>query len=333
MPLPDAEKIRTAALSSLEEFRTFSVSDTCQGQRIDQVISAQIPDLSRQRAQTLLRNAAVTLNGIVVLKPSRSVQPGDVVVVRIPPPQPTKVEPEDIPLTILYEDDFLAIIDKPPGLIVHPTGSIRSGTLVNALLHRFGSLSVIGGVMRPGIVHRLDRETSGLLIVAKQDSTHRALQDQFKARAIQKTYWAMVHGVPKVNSGTVDAPIGRHPGNPKRYAVRPEGKPAVTEWTLLKSRADVAWLEVHPRTGRTHQIRVHLRHIGFPILKDRMYGFRNSQLKGQWIDLLHEYPGILLHARSVGFTHPVSNDMMTFQTDPPQEFLRAIDWIKGLETE
>jgi len=331
--LPDTEKKCDEFPPLSEEFRTFAVSDSCQGQRIDQAISAQVPDLSRQRAQALLRDAGVTVNGTLVLKPSSSVQPGDVVVVRIPPPEPTEVEPENIPLTILYEDDFLAVIDKPPGLVVHPTGSVRSGTLVNALLHHFGSLSVIGGVTRPGIVHRLDRETSGLLIVAKQDSAHRALQDQFKARTVQKTYWALIHGVPKVNSGTVDAAIGRHPRNPKRYAVRPEGKPAVTDWVLLKSRADVSWLEVHPHTGRTHQIRVHLRHIGFPILKDRMYGFRNSQLKGQWIHLLHEYPGILLHARSVGFTHPVSNDMMTFQADPPQGFLRAIDWIRGLETE
>ena len=292
------------------------------------MIRAEIPDLSRQRVQSLVSQSRVTVNARTVLKPSTIVRAGDTIAVCLPPPVPSGIDPEDLPLDILFEDDHVAVINKPPGQVVHPAGPLRTGTLVNALLHHFGSLSTIGGVTRPGIVHRLDKETSGLLIVAKNDVAHRFLSEQFKSRCVEKVYWALVHGVPGERTGRVDFPIGRHPRDRKRFAVCAEGRAAVTEWRRLGYLDDVAWLVVRTRTGRTHQIRVHLRHEGHPILKDHLYGFRGTRLRGWWAHLLREYPGILLHARRVGFTHPVSGDMMTFEVDPPGRFLEAVTKIK-----
>ena len=263
-----------------------------------------------------------------MVKPSTIVRVGDEITVCLPPPVPSKIEPEDLPLDILFEDDHVAVINKPPGQVVHPVGSLRTGTLVNALLHHFGPLSMIGGVTRPGIVHRLDKETSGVLIIAKNDPSHRSLSEQFKSRCVEKVYWALVHGVPREPSGRVDLPIGRHPRDRKRFAVCTDGRAAVTEWRLLGYLGDVAWLEVRPKTGRTHQIRVHLRHVGHPILKDHLYGFRGVRPRGWWAHLLRDHSGFLLHARRVGFTHPVSGDMMTFEVDPPVGFLEAVKKIR-----
>lgn len=305
------------------------VSDRHAGRRIDIVLSEEIPDLSRERIKSLLKDSKISRDGQVVTKPSTPVRAGDRIEVRLPPPVPSGVEPEPLPLDILFEDEHLAVVNKPPGQVVHPAGPLRTGTLVNALLHHFGDLSTIGGVTRPGIVHRLDKETSGLLIVAKNDLAHQSLSQQFKSRRIQKTYWALVHGVPRERKGRIDLPIGRHPRDRKRFAVLNGGRDAITEWRLLGSKAEVAWVEVSILTGRTHQIRVHLRHLGHPVLRDCLYAFRNTRLRGRWAYLLKDYPGILLHAYRVGFTHPASDVMMTFDVNPPGEFQTAIDEIKG----
>ncbi len=310
---------------------TVKVPEHQAGRRIDVVLNEEIVDLSRERVKALVKDSKVTLNGIIVVKPSTPVKAGDKIELRMPPPVSSQVEAEPLPLEILYEDDHLAVVNKPPGWVVHPAGPLRTGTLVNALLHHFGTLSTIGGVTRPGIVHRLDKETSGLLIVAKNDFAHQSLSNQFQSREVQKTYWALVHGVPKEREGGIDLPIGRHPKDRKRFAVCADGRPAVTRWRLLGSSGEVSWLEVRILTGRTHQIRVHLRHIGYPVLKDRLYGFRNTRLRGGWAQRLRDYPGMLLHAYRVGFTHPASGVMMTFEVNPPRRFQEAIEEIKGPE--
>ncbi|MFH1742462.1 MAG: RluA family pseudouridine synthase [bacterium] len=309
--------------------RLIIVLERHQDRRLDVVISDEIADLSRQRVQSLLRESMVTVNEWTVTKASTGVRIGDRIVVHLPPPIPCNIMPEDLPLHILYEDEHIAVISKPPGQVVHPAGALRRGTLANALLYHFGSLSTIGGVTRPGIVHRLDKETSGVLIVAKNDFAHQGLSAQFRARQVDKVYWAFVYGVPKSQSGRVDLPIGRHFRDRKRFAVREEGKSSLTEWRQLACQGDVAWLEVRPHTGRTHQIRVHLRHQGYPILNDRLYGFKRGCLKGRWADISEDYSGIFLHSRRVGFTHPISGDMMTIQADPPDKFMKAVELIGG----
>jgi len=312
----------------LTDQQVFVVSERHSGRRIDVVIREEIPELSRQRVQSLLSDSMVTVNGRTVVKPSTLVRAGDQIAVCLPLPVPSKVEPENLPLDILFEDEHVAVVNKPPGQVVHPVGSLRTGTLVNALLHHFGSLSAIGGVTRPGIVHRLDKEASGVLIVAKTDRAHRSLSEQFKNRCVEKLYWALVHGVPRDRSGKVDLPIGRHPRHRNRFAVRADGRAAVTAWRYLGHLGDVAWLEISTQTGRTHQIRVHLRYLGHPILKDCLYGFRGSRLCGWWADRLGDYPGILLHACRVGFTHPVSGDIMRLEVDPPTGFLEAVAKVR-----
>jgi 23S rRNA pseudouridine1911/1915/1917 synthase len=246
------------------------------GWRIDRALAASIPTVSRERLKALIRSGAVETGGELLRDPATKVRGGEVVRVTVPKPRPAHNEPQDIPLTIVFEDEHLLVVDKPAGLVVHPAAGNLDGTLVNALLHHCGgSLSGIGGVARPGIVHRIDKDTSGLLVVAKTDVAHEGLAKQFAAHSIDRCYLALVSGVPRTGAGTVDAALARSPVNRKKIAiVEPKdrarrGKRAVTHWKRLEILDDAALVECRLETGRTHQIRVHMASIGHPLLGDR----------------------------------------------------------------
>src|SRR6185437_4666591 len=241
------------------------------GWRLDRALAAAVPTLSRERLKALIRSGAVETQGSAVRDPALKVKGGEALRVAVPEPQPAHNEPQDIALMILFEDDHLLVVDKPAGLVVHPAAGNRDGTLVNALLHHCGgSLSGIGGVARPGIVHRIDKDTSGLLVVAKTDVAHEGLARQFAAHSIDRRYLAIVNGVPKASNGTVDAPLARSASNRKKIAIVEgnRGKRAVTHWKRLEALDGAAMVECRLETGRTHQIRVHMASIGHPLVGD-----------------------------------------------------------------
>jgi len=281
------------------------------GVRFDRFLADRMPGLSRSRIQAIIRDGGALLNGAVA-RASETVRLGDEILFQEPPPEPCdSASAEDIPLDILFEDSALVVLNKPAGMVVHPGAGNLHGTLVSALLHHCGSLSLIGGVERPGIVHRLDKETSGCLVVAKTDPAHRALSAQFADREVQKTYLALTAGVPRQRTGVIEAPIARHRVHRQKMAVSKtdRGRDAVTEYRVLGNKDGTSLIECRPRTGRTHQIRVHLQHIGCPILGDRLYGRRGD----------HERH--LLHAWKLAFQHPVEGRPLTFEAPPPKEFL------------
>ena len=321
--------------------RRFQVGAPASGTRLDLFLAAACSDLSRSRIQRLIQDGAVHVDGAVA-KRSHAVRAGESVTVEVPAPQPTELVAEDIPLAILYEDDQLIAIDKPPGLVVHPAPGHPSGTLVNALLHYVRDLEGVGvgGELRPGIVHRLDRDTSGVLLVAKTDRAHQMLSRQMRRRSLRKEYLALVAGVPRVRKGEVALAIGRDPKDRKRMkAVRPTGEslPAgVREArTLFEIERDwfplgLTLLRCRLVTGRTHQIRVHLSAAGLPIVGDPVYGraryakLPNGPLKAR----LQEFPRQALHAERIAFHHPVSQELIEVVAPLPkdlQELLRAID--------
>lgn len=279
--------------------------------RLDRFLAAALPELSRARVQALARAGAVQLDGLVVAKPGATVRAGQTLTVHIPPVvPPDKIAAEDLPLMILYEDTDLAVINKPAGMVTHPGAGNHSGTLVNALLHHCRDWSGIGGQERPGIVHRLDKETSGCLVVAKHDRAHRALARQFAGRTVEKIYLAIIRGVPKHQQGVMDAPIGRHPVRRKQMTVRGGigARSAITAYRVLLAEKDKALVECRPQTGRTHQIRAHLKHLGHPILGDPVYGQRAG------------FPRHLLHAWRLAFDHPATTKRMTFTAPVPEDF-------------
>lgn len=293
--------------------------------RIDKYIAARLGQLSRSRIQQLIEQGQVALNGASVIRVSEKVKAGDEIRIELPPPQPSEVEPEPIPLEILHEDEHLILINKQPGLCVHPTETMMTGTLVNALLHHVKDLSGIGGILRPGIVHRLDRVTSGVILIAKNDEAHRRLSADFKQRRMKKIYWAIVHGKPPREAGEVDLPIGRHPTDRKRMAPRPDGRPSRTNYRILREGLGGTLLELYPVTGRTHQIRVHLRQLGCPVIRDTLYALKKFQSKGKLERLFDEYPGIALHAKSLCFQHPVTQQEMTLEAPLPNTFQSVVD--------
>ncbi len=289
---------------------TFQVSAEEAGTRFDQYLSARRTDLSRSRIQDLIRSGHALRNGASA-RPSESLRPDDTLTLDVPEAVPVeRLIAEDIPLTILHEDADLIVLDKPAGLVVHPGAGNPDGTLVNALLHHCGGLSVIGGEERPGIIHRLDRETSGCLVVAKNDAAHRSLAAQFAERTIEKIYLAVVFGVPRKSHGCVDAAISRHKVHRQRMAVstHESARPAVTDWRLLSTSEELSLVECRPRTGRTHQIRVHLKHIGLALAGDAIYGRKGS------------FERHLLHAWSLAFDHPVSGKRLTYRAEVPDDF-------------
>ncbi|MDX1483595.1 MAG: RluA family pseudouridine synthase [Alphaproteobacteria bacterium] len=296
--------------------------------RLDAFLAAQIATLSRSRLKALITGGAVSADGETVLDPSRAVKPGTRYAVTVPVAAPAEPEGQDIPLTVLYEDPEVIVVDKPAGLVVHPAPGNPDRTLVNALIHHCGaSLSGIGGVKRPGIVHRLDKNTSGVMVAAKTDRSHAGLVAQFQARTIERAYGALVWGVPSPARGRISGNIGRSPRNRKKMAVRGQGgRPAVTTYNLLRAFDGVAaQLECRLETGRTHQIRVHLAHIGHPVIGDPLYGGR-----GRRAQVLGPLPYQALHAFLLGFVHPTKGGKMRFQAPFPPYFNELIQKLENL---
>jgi 23S rRNA pseudouridine1911/1915/1917 synthase len=301
------------------------------GWRLDRALADAVPTLSRERLKALIRSGAVESEGSAVRDPAVKVKGDEAVRLAVPEPAPAHNEPQDIPLTIVFEDEHLLVVDKPAGLVVHPAAGNFDGTLVNALLHHCaGKLSGIGGVARPGIVHRIDKDTSGLLVVAKTDVAHVGLAKQFAAHSIDRRYLAIVSGVPKASSGIVDAPLARSATNRKKIAIveGQRGKRAVTHWSRLELLNDAALVECRLETGRTHQVRVHMASIGHALLGDPVYG-RAGKTHGRLLKEL-EFRRQALHAAELGFTHPVTKHRLSFSSPMPpdmQELKRALGVI------
>ncbi len=314
----------------------FLVDENDDTLRIDAYLSGQIPELSRSRIQKALHAGDVTAAGRPVVKPSRKVHSGDLVELVFSPPKPLEAAPEAIPLDIVYEDPHLLVINKPPGMVVHPAPGHGSGTLVNALLAHCGDLSGIGGVLRPGIVHRLDGGTSGLLVAAKSDEIHISLSRQLMERKVKRTYVAIVHGEMPASNGVIDLPIGRSPRDRKKMAVIPDGgREAVTKYSVLDTLEPFQYIEINLGTGRTHQIRVHLSHAGHPVLGDPVYGGRKVR-RGMQKRLVERAERALamigrqaLHARELSFTHPDTGERVTFEAPLPDDFRSVLVFLRG----
>jgi 23S rRNA pseudouridine1911/1915/1917 synthase len=298
------------------------------GWRLDRALADAVPTLSRERLKTLIRSGAVEAGGKTVRDPALKVRGEESLRVAVPEPTPAHNEPQDIPLKIVFEDQHLLVVEKPAGLVVHPAAGNLDGTLVNALLHHCGgSLSGIGGVARPGIVHRIDKDTSGLLVVAKNDVAHEGLARQFAAHSIDRRYLAIVSGVPKTGEGTVDAPLARSAANRKKIAIveGSRGKRAVTHWRRLAVLRDASLVECRLETGRTHQVRVHMASIGHPLVGDPVYG-RTGKTHGKLLKEL-QFHRQALHATELGFTHPVTKHKLSFSSPMPpdmQELFNAL---------
>jgi 23S rRNA pseudouridine1911/1915/1917 synthase len=286
------------------------------GERLDKYICQQLPQLSRSRVQKLVADGHITVNGQPA-KPGLKLNTGDRIKVVIPPTPPQKLVPEAIPLNILYEDEDLLVVDKPAGLTVHPAPGHTGHTLVSALLSHFPHLADVGDALRPGIVHRLDKDTSGLMLVAKNTKAQDNLAGQFKSHSVTKAYIVLVKGHLTPESGIIEAAIGRHPRNRKKMAVVEGGREARTEYKVIKYIGDYTLLEVRPKTGRTHQIRVHLGAIGFPVVGDKIYGVKAPFLSRQF-----------LHASRLGFRLPDSGEYVEFKSELPEDLKQALEDIE-----
>lgn len=302
-----------------------------EGQRLDRYLADQRPEHSRSRLQKLIAEGAVFLNGKTT-RSSYRVVTGDSITIEIPPPIDSTINPEDIPLDIFFEDDHVLVIDKPVGMIVHPTGGVTSGTLVNALLSHCTHLSGINGVLRPGIVHRLDKDTSGLMVVAKSDEGHRGLAAQLEARAMKRRYLALIWGGFEEDEGRVEAPVGRQRKNRKRMAVSQNGRFAATRWKIRARYDFLSLLSLALETGRTHQIRVHLAHLNRPVFGDLLYGGREERLHGiaplfrrRATHLLAQTNRQMLHATQLTFVHPVTKEEMAYRAHPPRDMQNVLD--------
>ncbi|WP_080146497.1 RluA family pseudouridine synthase [Marinilactibacillus piezotolerans] len=281
--------------------------------RIDKYLADQLTEASRSQIQGWIKEGLVTVNKTVV-KANYKVQSGDNIKIEVPDPVEISAEPEDIEINIVYEDTDVVVVNKPQGMVVHPSIGHTSGSLVNALLYHVKDLSGINGKIRPGIVHRIDKDTSGLLMVAKNDVAHEKLSEQLKDKKALREYVALVHGVIQHDKGTIDAPIGRDPQNRKKYAVVDDGKPAVTHFEVIERFKNFTLLRLRLETGRTHQIRVHLNYIEHPMAGDPTYGPRKT-LKGK---------GQFLHAETLGFEHPKTGEVMTFSAPLPEIFTETL---------
>ena len=295
--------------------------------RLDAYIAA-VSDLSRSAAARLIESGSVTVNGRLAEK-KRILSEDDVVEITLPEPEECEAQPEDIPLDVVYEDDDIIVINKPQGMVVHPAPGNYSGTLVNALLFRCrDSLSGIGGVMRPGIVHRIDKDTSGLLVVAKNDFAHTALSEELKYHGIEREYHALVKGGFGEDTGTVDLPIGRHPIDRKKMAVlknSESAREAVTHYEVLARYGNISYLKLMLETGRTHQIRVHMSYTGHPLLGDEVYGQSKIPFEKRHAPLLN---GQALHAKRLSLTHPRTNERMTFECELPENFKELLEILE-----
>ena len=292
--------------------------------RLDSWLAAAHPDLSRSRWKQLIATGHVLLNGAPALKPNTALAPGDTLVCTLPPPEPVGLAAADIPLDIIHEDADLIVLNKPAGLVVHPAPGHATDTLVNALLHHCADLPGIGGERRPGIVHRLDKDTSGVLVVAKTEQAMAHLVAQFSAHTVAKEYLALVWGTPRPAAGRIELPIGRHPVNRKKMAVTPRGRHAVTRYETLATGAQTALVRVCIETGRTHQIRVHLARLGHPVAGDTTYGRARHGLPADW-----KIPRQLLHAHVLEIIHPRTGRPRVFTAPPPPDFRAARDILVG----
>ena len=312
------------------------------GQRLDKVLAQHHPDLSRSRLKTLLKEGNLMLNGTVARSPSYKVRAGDSIELKLPSPVSVETLAQDIPLDILYEDDAIIVVNKPAGMVVHPAEGNLDGTLVNALLGHCGdSLKGIGGELRPGIVHRLDKDTSGVMVVAKDETSLNFIAEQFAERTLDRHYWALCWGRPYPASGEVEAAIGRHPKNRKKMAVVVrDGKYAKTSFTVLErfgtgvDKAAAALIRCKLSTGRTHQIRVHMTEIGHSILGDPLYGkATKDRLKHLSDQVESQVSGLhrqMLHARTLGFIHPKTKENVFFEVEPPEDFLSILASLREM---
>jgi 23S rRNA pseudouridine1911/1915/1917 synthase len=313
---------------SLSSSRRFVVAAAAVGQRLDAFLARQIGEVSRSQLARQIGQAAVTVNGAVGV-PSRKLRAGDLIVWEPPPVVATELRAEAISLTIVHEDRWLVVIDKPAGLVVHPAPGHEAGTLVNALLAHVKDLRGIGGELRPGIVHRIDKDTSGLLVVAKDDQTMNALAAEFKAHTIERVYEALVAGAPPGASGRVDTFYGRDPRDRKKFSSRVRtGKRAVTNWRVTERFPGAARMEARLETGRTHQVRVHLAALGCPLLGDKVYGRppRDPELRA----IAEALGRQALHARALGFVHPATGKKLSFSAEPPADMRAALAALEAL---
>ena len=296
------------------ETKEFLVESNHEGMRLDVFLAECLEGKSRSYIQGLIEKEEITVNG-KVKKSNYKLKEGDKISISIPESIPLDVEPEQIPLEILYEDNDVVVVNKAQGMVVHPAPGNYSGTLVNALLYHCKDLSGINGVTRPGIVHRIDKDTSGVLVVAKNDNSHNKLAEQLKDHSMTRVYVALVEGIIKQDEGTINAPLARHPVDRIKIAVVPEGRNAVTHFKVIKRYSSSTLVECRLETGRTHQIRVHMAHIGHPLVGDPVYGYKKQKfnLEGQ-----------MLHAKKLGFIHPSKGVYMEFDTDLPEHFKKLL---------
>ena len=304
-----------------EDIFSFVAAEENEDERVDKLLSALMGSLSRSYIQKLLANGGITVNGEGI-KASYRVRSEDHIQVKLPPAITPDIEAEDIPLDILYEDEDVIVVNKPKGMVVHPAPGHYSGTLVNALLfHCKGNLSGINGILRPGIVHRIDRDTTGSVIACKNDRAHSSIAEQLKEHSIVRRYHAIVHGVIKEEEGTIHTLIGRHPSDRKKMAVRGDGgKDAITHYKILRHLNNFTYVECSLETGRTHQIRVHMAHIGHPLLGDIVYGPKNSQFSNK-----NGLEGQTLHAKILGFVHPSTGEYIETDASLPDYFLDLLN--------
>jgi 23S rRNA pseudouridine1911/1915/1917 synthase len=289
--------------------------------RLDKYLVTCMPEFSRTRLQNLIENGSILVDGNVAHKSGQMINRGNIILVHIPPPEPTQLEPEDIPLDIIFENDDLMVVNKPAGMVVHPAAGHKSGTLVHAALAHAPEMVGIGGEKRPGVVHRLDRDTSGLILLAKNDQAHRWLQDQFRLRKTEKTYIALVDGKPPTPTGRIEAPVGRDNIHRKLMTVTSsnKGRESVSEYRTLEAFKNHTLLEVHPLTGRTHQIRVHLKFIGCPVAGDSVYGHRNTT-----IPIMRHF----LHAARLTILLPGEKKPHTFVAPLPLELKEVLEELR-----
>jgi 23S rRNA pseudouridine1911/1915/1917 synthase len=308
-----------------------AVAQMQNGLRLDRALGELFPEHSRSALARLVEEGRVRIDGRAATKPSQRVAIGQTLTLEVPEAAPADIESQDLPLTILHQDSDIAVIDKPAGLVVHPAAGHADGTLVNALLFHIGDLSGVGGEIRPGIVHRLDKDTSGLMIVAKNDQAHRRLTSDWGSDRITKEYLAIVYGTPAPDRGTIDAPIGRDPRDRKRMAVVAGGRRAVTDYILAERLRYVSLIHCRLRTGRTHQIRVHMKSIGHPIVGDPLYsgpqwrGIPDRKIQRRLSSLGRQ----ALHASRLTFPHPSTGEMMTFEIPLPPDLAQLLTDLRG----
>lgn len=303
---------------SKTQFRSFIVQEENSGDRLD-VFVGEVAQSSRSNAQKRIKKGLVTLNGKTEDKVSRTLKIGDNVSVTIVAPEPVELVPQDIPLDVVYQDEYLAVINKQQGLTVHPAGGSYTDTLVNALLYHIKDLSGINGDIRPGIVHRLDKDTSGLMVVAKNDFAHVNLSQQIASKECRRIYYALTEGVFKEDSGVIDQPLFRSKTDRKKIAVDPDGRQAITLFNVVERFSANTLVRFELKTGRTHQIRVHSAFIGHPIVGDKVYGFKKQRF---------DLNGQLLHSKEITFTHPKTGESMHFDSELPDYFRRILSVLK-----